>query len=444
MRKRSIRAFGLTAGLMMFGLMGCPAMSAPYLRGASPGITSLLQVVRVRRHAWHHVHRHHRSPDADDHASESTAGKTSGSTKPKEETSSHTGQPTDSHSRSRAAEPAPTQVPATSSKGSSRDKQLSRTSPQAPPSAPVLPGKASDGPARASKEFSRSMTPGVPQRGANAEVSKANPGPPAQQPPAADAIPSTWSDAEVIAALRRCVSILAPLGASVDVLEPIRNGQCGTPAPIRLSGFTLPSNVAVSPPAVVNCEIADKLHTWIATVLQPAAEKELGSRITRLVIASSYDCRNRIGTTSQRISEHAYANAIDISGVVTADGRSIDVLTNWGPTARDLRKEAPGNADARVEGEGKEKENTAEANAGRARDKGRKEASRGRNAKERHTMTDVPATPEPRTHEAAFLRALHAGACRIFGTVLGPEANEAHRNHLHLDLLPRRRSAYCE
>ncbi|MEZ5774341.1 MAG: extensin family protein [Hyphomicrobiaceae bacterium] len=51
----------------------------------------------------------------------------------------------------------------------------------------------------------------------------------------------------------------------------------------------------------------------------------------------------------------------------------------------------------------------------------------------------MPATPEAR-----FLIAVHAGACKRFGTVLGPEANEAHRDHFHLDLQPRRSSSYCE
>jgi hypothetical protein len=50
---------------------------------------------------------------------------------------------------------------------------------------------------------------------------------------------------------------------------------------------------------------------------------------------------------------------------------------------------------------------------------------------------------EPDT-TARFLRRVHEGACGIFGTVLGPEANEAHRNHLHLDLAARKRSALCE
>jgi len=42
------------------------------------------------------------------------------------------------------------------------------------------------------------------------------------------------------------------------------------------------------------------------------------------------------------------------------------------------------------------------------------------------------------------LRKVHESACGIFTTVLGREANEAHRNHLHLDLAQRRISALCE
>jgi hypothetical protein len=45
-----------------------------------------------------------------------------------------------------------------------------------------------------------------------------------------------------------------------------------------------------------------------------------------------------------------------------------------------------------------------------------------------------PAT----TKEAAFLKRLHHGSCGLFATVLGPEANEAHRDHFHLDMKVRR------
>ena len=76
-------------------------------------------------------------------------------------------------------------------------------------------------------------------------------------------------------------------------------------------------------------------------------------------------------------SAHATASAIDISGVTLADGRHITMLGNWYAGTRD---------------------------------------------------------------ERAFLRVIHQSACRRFGTVLGPDYNTAHRNHLHIEMS---RSAFC-
>ena len=41
-----------------------------------------------------------------------------------------------------------------------------------------------------------------------------------------------WSDAEIIKALADCVRLLAPIKTTVAVSKPIREGQCGAPAPI--------------------------------------------------------------------------------------------------------------------------------------------------------------------------------------------------------------------
>jgi len=43
-----------------------------------------------------------------------------------------------------------------------------------------------------------------------------------------------------------------------------------------------------------------------------------------------------------------------------------------------------------------------------------------------------------------FLREAHQAACRIFGTVLGPEANSAHKNHFHVDMADRKGFTICE
>src|SRR5262249_6282972 len=94
------------------------------------------------------------------------------------------------------------------------------------------------------------------------------------------------------------------------------------------------------------------------------AEETFASPITRLINASGYACRNRNGSHSHsdRLSEHALANAVDIAAFVTADGRTIEVARHWGPTVRDQR-EATNTAAARGK-DGKEgKEGAAKSEA---------------------------------------------------------------------------------
>jgi len=62
------------------------------------------------------------------------------------------------------------------------------------------------------------------------------------------------------------------------------------------------------------------------------------------------------------------------------------------------------------------------------------------------TGTDgKPPAPDPLSlPQAKFLRQVHDGACEVFTTVLGPEANDVHRTHLHLDLQERHSLNVCE
>lgn len=41
------------------------------------------------------------------------------------------------------------------------------------------------------------------------------------------------------------------------------------------------------------------------------------------------------------------------------------------------------------------------------------------------------------------MRQLHSGACGVFGTVLGPDADRYHQGHFHLDTARHRREPYC-
>jgi hypothetical protein len=292
--------------------------------------------------------------------------------------------------------------------------------------------------------------------------------------------PDVWTDEQVIAALRECVRLLAPIAADLEVSEPVKRDQCGAPAPVALRRIGSGADkVEISPPAVLNCRMVVALHGWVEKTLQPAAREALGSPIARLRHASGYVCRKRIGSLfhADRLSEHALANAIDIAGFVTADGRAVDVARFWGPTARDEAEaqklaaarardsaasaaKAPTGA-ARATDRQMDRKISAISQAPRELAKGAKQATAVQTAALRKAASSasdasadqkaIPATGGQDVHqdvrkspEGRFLRQLHKGACGAFGTVLGPEANEAHRDHFHLDLAHRRRSALCQ
>ncbi|MFT3690283.1 extensin family protein [Paenirhodobacter sp.] len=48
-----------------------------------------------------------------------------------------------------------------------------------------------------------------------------------------------------------------------------------------------------------------------------------------------------------------------------------------------------------------------------------------------------------RSRNGAVLHRIHASACGTFGTVLGPEADRFHQDHIHVDTAQNRGGAYC-
>jgi hypothetical protein len=167
-------------------------------------------------------------------------------------------------------------------------------------------------------------------------------------------------------------------------------GTCGADHPFKVSAFAMDSlDVTASAPGLfsrassggfltrlnqegtLTCPMVAAVDGWLERVVQPAAMARFGQPVVELRTMGTYSCRRmNNGGHSARMSEHAYANAIDIGGFRLADGSVITVLKGW---------------------------------------KGGLE-------------------------EQNFLREVHAGACRNFATVLGPGADAFHYDHFHFDL----------
>jgi hypothetical protein len=127
-----------------------------------------------------------------------------------------------------------------------------------------------------------------------------------------------------------CRLRLTPELAIAPSLPPTAGpGECSGSDLVRLEAVVLPDNkgkIALSPPAILRCSMAEAVVHWVREDVAPAAE-ELGSAAKALENLTSYQCRGRNGLPGAKLSQHGLANALDLRGVKLANGRTID-LTN--------------------------------------------------------------------------------------------------------------------
>jgi hypothetical protein len=318
-----------------------------------------------------------------------------------------------------------------------------------------------------------------------------------QDAAAATLAATTWSVEEIAAAKARCTIVLRGLDVVAVPKEPLRDGECGTPAPMELVSIGRNPQVTFSPPPTVTCDLIQALSGWLKSEVQPAARTMLDGPVVRVAVMSDYSCRNAYGRKGSRLSEHGRANAIDIASFVTNRGTGATVLTDWGMTERDVAariaaaEKAQRSLDARkavaaktarpapsapsliaandspkrpaatiadLAARGALPDSFSEASSGLARAIGSELrgthsdpvalglTSPGRLGGPKDAgdgQSSVPALNEGGARQH-FLRHLHETACRTFGTTLGPEANAFHRNHFHLDMAMRQSLRICE
>ncbi len=143
--------------------------------------------------------------------------------------------------------------------------------------------------------------------------------------------------------------------------------QCGFRDVVRTEKSAIP--YSITPHAT--CGLSAGL-VWYQNQLQDIAQREMGTTLTRIEQIGTYACRNVNNAQDGNRSQHASANAMDISGFRFADGRTAMVKRDFG-----------------------------------------KDTAQGR-----------------------FLIAAHNQACGIFNAVLGPRYNKLHADHFHFDMGP--------
>lgn len=187
-------------------------------------------------------------------------------------------------------------------------------------------------------------------------------------PQVAQSIPRPMGSAQFEA----CISQLRSLGAKFKRVSQIDDGNgCGVAHPLRLSALS--KRTALSTVATLRCDTALSLAKWTEETARPAAILHLEKDLSEIGISTSYQCRRRNNKPDGKLSEHAFANGVDITNFKFTDNSVIDI-------------------------------------------------------KER------PSSSAP---DRVFQAAVRASACAYFTTVLGPTTDMNHADHLHLDLAQR-------
>ncbi|MEP1586228.1 MAG: extensin family protein [Tateyamaria sp.] len=141
-----------------------------------------------------------------------------------------------------------------------------------------------------------------------------------------------------------CYTALAT-GARFDSLSDlITSPQCGIADRVSLSRI----GSASLRPVETRCQTALRLAMWFEHGIEPAAKQHFSQSISQIQHSSSYSCRQIRSTNGStgRMSTHATADSIDISGVTLSDGRKLTLLSGWpsgdarAPFFRDLRNSA--------------------------------------------------------------------------------------------------------
>ena len=103
-------------------------------------------------------------------------------------------------------------------------------------------------------------------------------------------------------------------------------GPCPLTNVVRVSGF---GTVRLSSSFLASCPLALSSTLFIQQRAKPLTASLMGSELRQIDHLGSFACRNIYHRENARRSEHATADALDISGFRLADGRRISVLRGW-------------------------------------------------------------------------------------------------------------------
>lgn len=104
------------------------------------------------------------------------------------------------------------------------------------------------------------------------------------------------------------------------------DGACPLRNVVRVRSF---GPVALSGSFLASCPLALSSALFVSQQARPLTRAYMGSELAQIEHLGSFACRNIYHRPDARLSEHATADALDISAFRLANGRRVTILNGW-------------------------------------------------------------------------------------------------------------------
>ncbi|HBC81487.1 MAG TPA: extensin [Escherichia sp.] len=125
-------------------------------------------------------------------------------------------------------------------------------------------------------------------------------------------------DALLVEANQKRLIASQPVADSTDTCPLTNTVRVRDFGPVKLSSSFLAS-----------CPLALSSALFVQQQARPLTARYMSSELVRIDHLGSYACRNIYHRANARLSEHATAEALDISGFRLANGQQVTVLRGW-------------------------------------------------------------------------------------------------------------------
>lgn len=176
--------------------------------------------------------------------------------------------------------------------------------------------------------MAQTMPPLPPSRPSDAPAPASPRARPAETPRAA---PQEDVPTPAVAEPSPCLTQLKATGFEVEVAEhpTASNELCRIEAPVRLKAVPVPSRpgamVRLGDQPILACRFADSFGRWLGDLVAPVVAGTLNTELRGVRTGPGFECRNRNGAATGKLSAHAEGLAIDIVGFELASGSTLRI-----------------------------------------------------------------------------------------------------------------------